>query len=209
MVTRLVFLLGATILAGCNSSLPTPAIAEKIKENNTVITTGDVSRTPDGTPTVKTLFEAVPMILKPAMAPPAPSVISNDSTLAGVDGNNNGIRDDVERWIAQTYPRSTRMRAAFAQLAIVGQKQVTVVPRRTVSSALHKLGREDTDAIDCILKQEIALGLSHGVREFTAMQFNTDPRLNALKEYKERLGVLSYKTPDQNTCKVNMSALPD
>lgn len=36
--------------------------------------------------------------------PPEPDPIVNNSTLGGVDSNNNGVRDDVERNIYATYP---------------------------------------------------------------------------------------------------------
>ncbi len=35
--------------------------------------------------------------------PPEPNKTLNDSTLLGIDINNNGVRDDVERWIYETY----------------------------------------------------------------------------------------------------------
>lgn len=35
--------------------------------------------------------------------PPEPDPIINNSTLLGIDSNNNGVRDDVERWIYKTY----------------------------------------------------------------------------------------------------------
>jgi hypothetical protein len=35
--------------------------------------------------------------------PPEPDPAVNDSTLLGVDANNNGVRDDVERWIYEEY----------------------------------------------------------------------------------------------------------
>ena len=35
--------------------------------------------------------------------PPEPDKALNDSTLLGIDSNNNGVRDDVERWIYITY----------------------------------------------------------------------------------------------------------
>ncbi|MDR1614646.1 MAG: hypothetical protein LBS26_03650 [Campylobacteraceae bacterium] len=37
--------------------------------------------------------------------PPEPNVRLNDSTLLGIDTNNNNVRDDVERWIYQTYDK--------------------------------------------------------------------------------------------------------
>ncbi|UFH59171.1 DUF5011 domain-containing protein [Sulfurovum mangrovi] len=35
--------------------------------------------------------------------PPEPDKVLNDSTLLGIDSNNNDVRDDVERWIYKTY----------------------------------------------------------------------------------------------------------
>jgi hypothetical protein len=35
--------------------------------------------------------------------PPEPDPTINNSTLLGVDVNDNGVRDDVERWIYETY----------------------------------------------------------------------------------------------------------
>ena len=35
--------------------------------------------------------------------PPEPDPVANNATLLGVDSNNNGVRDDVERQIATTY----------------------------------------------------------------------------------------------------------
>ncbi len=39
--------------------------------------------------------------------PPEPDPAVNNSTLLGVDVNNNGVRDDVERWIYETYDEYT------------------------------------------------------------------------------------------------------
>lgn len=35
--------------------------------------------------------------------PPEPNTRTNDSTVLGIDTNSNNVRDDVERWIYQTY----------------------------------------------------------------------------------------------------------
>ncbi|MEA3433283.1 MAG: hypothetical protein U9R13_01750, partial [Campylobacterota bacterium] len=35
--------------------------------------------------------------------PPEPDPTVNNSTLLGIDSNDNGVRDDVERWIYETY----------------------------------------------------------------------------------------------------------
>ncbi len=40
---------------------------------------------------------------------------AGDATIEGVDVNDNGIRDDIERWIALTYPNSEKTRHALIQ----------------------------------------------------------------------------------------------
>ncbi len=48
--------------------------------------------------------------------PPDPDKATNDSTLLGIDANGNGVRDDVERWIYQTYDNPIE-RGIFMQSA--------------------------------------------------------------------------------------------
>ena len=48
--------------------------------------------------------------------PPAPS--NPDSSIAGVDANRNGIRDDVELAIFKEYPNSAKTRAVLLQYAL-------------------------------------------------------------------------------------------
>ena len=45
--------------------------------------------------------------------PPAPDAAANSATLAGVDSNQNGLRDDVERQLAQTARTTADFSAAL------------------------------------------------------------------------------------------------
>jgi hypothetical protein len=49
--------------------------------------------------------------------PPIPDQNLSDSTLAGIDANQNNIRDDVELALFKMYPTSTPLRAAALQYA--------------------------------------------------------------------------------------------
>src|SRR4051812_48211198 len=42
-----------------------------------------------------------PEVINGIVVPPEPAPSVNDSTLAGIDSNNNGVRDDVERFVAR------------------------------------------------------------------------------------------------------------
>jgi len=59
--------------------------------------------------------------------PPPPNEQENNATVAGLDKNNNGIRDDVELAIFAKYPNSARVRAAELQYAMALQLMITTV----------------------------------------------------------------------------------
>ncbi len=44
-----------------------------------------------------------PEVVHGHILPPEPDPVVNNSTLLGIDVNKNGVRDDVERWIYETY----------------------------------------------------------------------------------------------------------
>ncbi len=56
--------------------------------------------------------------------PPDPGAAA-DATIAGVDANNNGIRDDVELAIFKAYPDSAKTRAVLLQYALSLQTEMT------------------------------------------------------------------------------------
>ncbi len=74
--------------------------------------------------------------------PPKPDTTVNDSTLLGIDTNNNGVRDDVERWIYETYDHPIE-RGIFMQSARAYQK-VIVDPSRA-----HEMVKYSDDVLSC------------------------------------------------------------
>ena len=63
------------------------------------------------------------------VVPPAPDPVINNATLAGVDSNNNGVRDDVERKIAQTAADSGSFQKTI-KAAAGYQKILTTTPSK-------------------------------------------------------------------------------
>jgi hypothetical protein len=59
--------------------------------------------------------------------PPVPDQTLNDSTVAGIDANDNGIRDDVEIAIYNAHKDSARVTAAEYQYAMAVQLMLTDV----------------------------------------------------------------------------------
>jgi hypothetical protein len=67
--------------------------------------------------------------------PPEPDKELNDSTLLGIDVNDNGVRDDVERWIYKTYDHPIE-RGIFMQSARAYQK-VIVDPSKAHETTVY------------------------------------------------------------------------
>ncbi len=62
--------------------------------------------------------------------PPEPDKAVNDSTLLGIDINNNGVRDDVERWIYEEYKDKHPIHIDIAMQAGRAYKLVLETPER-------------------------------------------------------------------------------
>jgi len=73
--------------------------------------------------------------------PPEPDPALKDATIAGIDANENGIRDDVELAIFKLYPNSARIRSAALQYALGLELQLTVRDSKTLVAALQEKRR--------------------------------------------------------------------
>src|SRR3989344_2040009 len=86
--------------------------------------------------------------------PPEP--IDADETVAGIDANQNGIRDDVELAIFEAYPNSARTRAPLLQYALVLQMQMTlpVINTDTATEIITELSRADSCVADTLVPRK-------------------------------------------------------
>jgi len=107
MAILMVLFISLIAVNGCGGGNP------RVKVIDPAVTT--IVTAPPTLPARITL-ESVPMIMDPAQVPPEPDSALNNATLAGVDSNNNGLRDDVEIWIASSF-KSPAERAVVAQMA--------------------------------------------------------------------------------------------
>ncbi|MEK9147642.1 MAG: hypothetical protein AAB593_01910 [Patescibacteria group bacterium] len=80
--------------------------------------------------------------------PPDPGVDA-DKTIAGIDSNKNGIRDDVELAIFKEYPDSAKTRAALLQYALALQMEFTqpIVNKEIVTTIIED---NESRALKCI-----------------------------------------------------------
>lgn len=127
--------------------------------------------------------------------------LERDSTLQGVDLNGNGIRDDIEAYIASQYPAAPQ-RAAATQTAKALQAALTVLP--TDVAAAKVVSRRISNAINCVFAQfeggSTSKDPARVVKELEAITTNTKARLLAYLAYNKALDGTSSALPDGGTC---------
>ena len=138
--------------------------------------------------------------------PPIPDQAENDATVAGVDKNNNGIRDDVELAIFKKYPSDKKARGAALQYAMTEQMYLTRVYNTETWKAVAEEGDRAYRCIFESLDQEnLSLALKQTTtktKEVEILVFNTTER----RESKERAFdfTTSYGNPGRDSCDVEI-----
>lgn len=139
--------------------------------------------------------------------PPNPGDMA-DQTIAGVDANNNGIRDDVELAIFNAYPNSAKTRAVLLQYALLLQTEATepIVNKETATAASEEYSR----AFDCI--GQIVSKNNDDIEKIEAhVSFVEDKQLNT-KERKDLKINFDNQTGSfelQRGCDVDLETLPN
>jgi len=136
--------------------------------------------------------------------PPEPDKALNDSTLLGIDSNNNGVRDDVERWIYEEYKDKHPIHVDIGMQAARGYKLVLETPakakeiRGVVNASIHcnwyYKGYAKFFNEPLLMKNDINPSI------FTKY-FNTKERKNIYWQYDTLLSGGSYALPKIKTLK--------
>ena len=127
------------------------------------------------------------------------------ATLEGIDSDQDGIRDDIQRYIALTYPDSQKTRAALRQATIALQKIILESPdeesalRNTelearASECLWYIHPDDGSKIDNLLMAEF---------------LNTLQRSRAYLEFNSKLGGHVFSGKDLDEYKTSCTFDPD
>jgi hypothetical protein len=77
--------------------------------------------------------------------PPEPDKAVNDSTLLGIDVNNNGVRDDVERYIYQRFSKDLK----YPKTKIAIAMQYAWATQKVLENPVIESDKYLNDAIDC------------------------------------------------------------
>ena len=104
-------------------------------------------------------------VINGIVVPPEPDPTLNNATLAGVDSNNNGVRDDVERAIATKFG-GTPIAAPMTAFAKAEQRVlITGLPSAIAESdsifLCSKLNNQDTNQLTAILLNTAARKIAY------------------------------------------------
>ncbi len=140
--------------------------------------------------------------------PPDPGP-AGEATLAGVDSDNDGVRDDVQRWIALTYPNSQKTRAALTQITKTMQQFLLNAADPAQSYHISVQMGKDTDCLAYIL----SAGFYKPSSELKAVFLNTDLRTREWLQADHHLNgkifpSLPYSQWKQ-ACNFNPDAMPN
>ncbi len=123
------------------------------------------------------------------LIPPIPNKEINDSTIAGIDSDNDGVRDDVELWINNKFENSEKQRKAFKEIA-----KVRAVALEVSSDKLASIeqSRRLEEALVCAYAQVKADELDTSLfyrafKEQKAVFLNTKNRILANIKYNDHL----------------------
>lgn len=107
---------------------------------------------------------------------PMPDPVQNNATVGGIDSDNDGIRDDVQIWINNTYGDKPELRLAVKQMASAFQSRLLMVHDKPLSIIAT---RKFLLSMDCL---EVMVGFSGETsirRKLKDLYLNTKDRLYA------------------------------
>jgi len=133
---------------------------------------------------------AVPHMIDGHVLPPKPDMQVNDSTIAGIDANDNGVRDDIEWWI---YTKMDILKYSKAERLIAmdwGRSVQMMVTNPQSAKMIHNTVRKP---LYCFYYYKFTYLYQYPVdytifnHEFKDIAFNTKERQEAYNQYDSSL----------------------
>ncbi len=132
-------------------------------------------------------------VINGVTVPPEPDPELNNATLAGIDVNGNGVRDDVERDIVLNYSNSKKRMAALFELAIGNRNSLLAADANDSTSAVAAIRRTDS-AISCLHYID-PMNANSIENQLASIELNTEPRWNAYIKVQKILGGIGTTVP--------------
>ncbi len=123
--------------------------------------------------------------------PPDPGDAGKE-TVAGIDADNDGVRDDIQRWIMLTYPDDQNTQQALFQSAKVKQRSLTEAYSK---SSVREIFEKSFKASECIWSLH-SYGAISIQKELSLIFYNTYDRTYA---WNKHMGLLSGMSIKSNT----------
>jgi len=114
---------------------------------------------------------------------------TNNSTLLGIDSNNNGIRDDVEIKIIQTYKEPVKIELMFSYAKLA---QDILLEPISQAQVLEKRMSKIADCSIYLLQQGITL--ENEIDFYEEATYNTKQRIQAYLDFNKALSGGIYST---------------
>lgn len=125
--------------------------------------------------------------------PPDPAE-AGKATLAGIDSDRDGVRDDVQRYIVFTYPESEKLRLALFDYS--RSRQPVLVTSSSTKDQLFAQTKTRLAAVNClsyIAGFQASAGIADQVRRVV---LNTPGRIAASASAEVRVGAYIYEPPE-------------
>ena len=196
---------GTTKLVEANVSSSDPSIV-RVEEN------GTVTALTEGSVTLDIVFEQVQVqkslsvykVIHGYRLPREPDPEENDATLLGVDSNDNGVRDDVERWLLERYKNQhpivteVAMQGARAWQKVMENPYDAYETDKYFSAAQFCEGYFSTYASD--FGHPILIHEKIMINKIPSKVLNTIDRNNAYNFYDSKLSGGSFEIPWGSEC---------
>ena len=157
-----------------------------------------------------------PEIVNGYILPPEPDETLNNSTLLGIDSNDNGVRDDVERWIfleMEIYNGYEKIEQVIAMQEAKANQMSLIDP----TNKDDKVQKAMTAAFDCWVWYDYSKDLP-GIgsldkfsRALKDKSFNTKDRLKTYWKYDATLAgrvfTLTKTLKTKTQCEINIDEL--
>ncbi len=126
-------------------------------------------------------------------------MLDRTDSLAGIDADNNGVRDDIDRYIKMTYTVPAQQSAAIQSAK---STQNTLLVDKSNKSEVEKVALQGMRATKCAGDSFGADGMGFGTmrREIRSLTTNTKTRLLSYLEFSKALSGTVLTWPKGNTC---------
>lgn len=156
----------------------------------------------------------VPVEVDGKPVPPDPGEDGTE-TLLGIDSNDNGVRDDVERYIAarfQGYDHANKERAIAMQYARAAQNILEQGPEKALETERVFNRASECEWAYYYKFRDYAYSLRHTIftTQFEDLFFNTNARLKAYFAWNEALSGHAFSSriePLISDCEVEISKI--